>query len=139
MDHKKLAINIDITSYNVNNKSNIYGISRLTENAEIIDELEIKNLIPQPANSDSFMIGSLDIGSHETKVVKIGENLTPSARDNLTATSPIKLISTPTYLKRNLATCIDLDEMENLSISKTARLSPPDEQPTPLLVPKKEK
>nr|KAJ0226157.1 hypothetical protein LSAT_V11C100044680 [Lactuca sativa] len=105
---KKLAIKIDIMSYN-------------------------------PANSESFMIGSSDIGSQETKVLKItGENLTPCAMDNSTATSPIKLVSTPTELKRNLAICIDLDEMENLSTSKTARLSPPDEQPTPLFVPKKE-
>ncbi|CAI9287772.1 unnamed protein product [Lactuca saligna] len=83
-------------------------------------------------NSDSFIIGSSDIASQETKVVKdsfshTGENLTPCARDNSTATSPTKLFSTPTELKRNLATCIDLDEMENLSTSKTPRLSPPDE------------
>ncbi|CAI9302345.1 unnamed protein product [Lactuca saligna] len=136
---KKLAIIIDITSYNVDNKSNIYGITRLTENAEIIDELEKKNLIPQPANSDSFMIGSLDIVSQETKVLKTGENLTPSAIDKSTATSPIKLISTPNELKRNLATSIDLDEMDNLSTSKSTRLSPPDEQSMPLLVPNKEK
>ncbi|CAI9293111.1 unnamed protein product [Lactuca saligna] len=102
---KKLAIKIDITSYNVDNKN---------------------------------------IASQETKVVKDSfshtcENLTPCARDNSTATSPTKLFSTPTELKRNLATCIDLDEMENLSTSKTLRLSPPDEQPIPLLVPKKEK
>ncbi|CAI9281046.1 unnamed protein product [Lactuca saligna] len=41
-------------------------------------------------------------------------------RDKSTATSPTKLISTPTEWKRNLATCIDLDEMENLSASKSA-------------------
>ncbi|CAI9264226.1 unnamed protein product [Lactuca saligna] len=133
---KKLAIKIDITSYNVDNKSNIYGLARLTENANIIDELEKKNLNSQPDNSDSFIIGSSDIASQETKVVKdsfshTGENLTPCARDNSTATSPTKLFSTPTELKRNLATCIDLDEMENLSTSKTPRLSPPDEQPIP--------
>ncbi|XP_052622302.1 uncharacterized protein LOC111911148 [Lactuca sativa] len=141
---RKLAIKIDITRYNVDNKSNIYGISRLTENADIIDELEKNNLTPQPANSDSFMIGSSDVGSHDTKVLKdsflqTGENSTPCARDKSTATSPIKFISTPIELKRNLATCIDIDEMENLSTSKNPRLSPPDEQPTPLLVPKKEK
>nr|KAJ0201207.1 hypothetical protein LSAT_V11C600319740 [Lactuca sativa] len=137
---KKLAIKIDISSYNVINKSNIYGISRLTDNANIIDELEKKNISPQPTNSDSFMIGSSDIGSQETKVVKVtGDNLTPCARDNSTATSPTKLIFTPTELKRNLSTCIDIDEMENLSTSKSARLSPPDEQPMTLLVPKKEK
>ncbi|CAH1428138.1 unnamed protein product [Lactuca virosa] len=136
---KKLAIKIDISSYNVTNKSNIYGISRLTDNEDIIDELETKNIIPQRANSDSFMIGSSDIGYQETKVVKTGDNLTPCVRDNSTATSPTKLISTPTELKRNLATCIDLDEIDNLSTSKSARLSPPDEQPMPLLVPKKEK
>ncbi|CAI9287771.1 unnamed protein product [Lactuca saligna] len=129
---KKLAIKIDITSYNVDNKINIYGIARLTENANIIDELEKKNLNSQHDNSDSFIIGSSDIASQETKVVKdsfshTGENLTPCARDNSTATSPTKLFSTPTELKRNLATCIDLDEMENLSTSKTPRLSPPDE------------
>ncbi|CAH1439948.1 unnamed protein product [Lactuca virosa] len=134
---KKLAIKIDISSYNVTNKSNIYGISRLTDNADIIDQLEKKNIIPHPANSDSFMIGSSDIGSQETKVVKTGDNLTPCAKDNSTATSPTKFISTPTELKRNLATCIDLDEMENLSTSKSAQLLPPDEQPMPLLVPKK--
>ncbi|CAI9261767.1 unnamed protein product [Lactuca saligna] len=141
---RKLAIKIDITRYNVDNKSNLYGISRLTENADIIDELEKNNLTPQPANSDSFLIGSSDVGSHDTKVLKdsfsqTGENLTPCARDKSTATSPIKFISTPIELKRNLATCIDIDEMENLSTSKYPRLSPPDEQPTPLLVPKKEK
>nr|KAJ0218055.1 hypothetical protein LSAT_V11C300134410 [Lactuca sativa] len=138
---KKLAIKIDISSYNVTNKSNIYGISRLTDNANIIDELEKKNIIPQPTNSDSLMIGSLDIGSQETKVVNVvtGDNLTPCARDNSTATSPTKLIFTPTELKRNLAISIDIDEMENLSTSKSARLSPPDEQTLPLLVPKKEK
>ncbi|KAL7597143.1 hypothetical protein Lser_V15G29404 [Lactuca serriola] len=136
---KKLAIKIDISSYNVTNKSNIYGISRLIDNANIIDELEKKNISPQPTNSDSFMIGSSDIGSQETKVVKTGDNLTPCARDNSTATSPTKLIFTPTELKRNLSTCIDIDEMENLSTSKSARLSPPDEQPMALLVPKKEK
>ncbi|CAI9273922.1 unnamed protein product [Lactuca saligna] len=103
------------------------------------DELEKNNLTPQPANSDSFLIGSSDVGSHDTKVLKTGENLTPCARDKSTATSPIKFISTPIELKRNLATCIDIDEMENLSTSKYPRLSPPDEQPTPLLVPKKEK
>ncbi|CAH1424580.1 unnamed protein product [Lactuca virosa] len=105
-------------------------------------ELYDKN--KKPANSDSFMIGSSDIASQETKVVKdsfshTGENLTPCARDNSTATSPTKLFSTPTELKRNLATCIDLDEMENMSTSKTPRLPTPDEQPIPLLVPKKEK
>ncbi|CAI9304108.1 unnamed protein product [Lactuca saligna] len=136
---RKLAIKIDITRYNVDNKSNLYGISRLTENADIIDELEKNNLTPQPANSDSFLIGSSDVGSHDTKVLKTGENLTPCARDMSTATSSIKFISTPVELKRNLATCIDIDEMENLSTSKNPRLSPPDEQPTPLLVPKKEK
>ncbi|CAI9288621.1 unnamed protein product [Lactuca saligna] len=136
---RKLAIKIDITRYNVDNKSNLYGISRLTENADIIDELEKNNLTPQPANSDSFLIGYSDVGSHDTKVLKTGENLTPCARDKSTATSPIKFISTPIELKRNLATCIDIDEMENLSTSKNPRLSPPDEQPTPLLVPKKEK
>ena len=41
---KKLAIKIDIMSYNVNNKSNIHGTARLTENAGISDELEKKNL-----------------------------------------------------------------------------------------------
>ncbi|CAI9282026.1 unnamed protein product [Lactuca saligna] len=102
------------------------------------------DLIMQHDNSDSFIIGSSDIASQETKVVKdsfshTGENLTPCARDNSTATSPTKLFSTPTELKRNLATCIDLDEMENLSTSKTPRLSPPDEQSIPLLVSKKEK
>ncbi|CAI9286690.1 unnamed protein product [Lactuca saligna] len=115
---RKLAIKIDITRYNVDNKSNIYGISRLTENADIIDELEKNNLTPQPANSDSFLIGSSDVGSHNTKVLKTGENLTPCARDKSTATSPIKFISTPIELKRNSATCIDIDEMENLSTSK---------------------
>nr|KAJ0202892.1 hypothetical protein LSAT_V11C500292610 [Lactuca sativa] len=105
-------------------------------------ELYDKN--KKPVNSDSLMIGSSDIASQETKVVKdsfshTGENLTPCARDNSTATSPTKLFSTPTKLKKKLATCIDLDEMENLSTSKTPRLSPPDEQPIPLLVPKKEK
>ncbi|CAI9262615.1 unnamed protein product [Lactuca saligna] len=44
---RKLAIKIDITRYNVDNKSNLYGISRLTENAYIIDELEKNNLTPQ--------------------------------------------------------------------------------------------
>nr|KAJ0226273.1 hypothetical protein LSAT_V11C100037180 [Lactuca sativa] len=44
---KKLAIKIDITSYNVNNKSNIYGILRLTENTQLIDEIERRNHIPQ--------------------------------------------------------------------------------------------
>ncbi|CAI9266813.1 unnamed protein product [Lactuca saligna] len=117
---------------------------KINENADIIDELEKNNLTPQPANSDSFLIGSSDVGSHDTKVLKdsfsqTGENLTPCARDKSTATSPIKFISTPIELKRNLATCIDIDEMENLSTSKYPRLSPPDEQPTPLLVPKKEK
>nr|KAJ0192703.1 hypothetical protein LSAT_V11C800389200 [Lactuca sativa] len=100
------------------------------------------DLMMQHANSDSFMIGSSDIGSHETKVLKTAGNLTPCARDNSTATSQekaTKLISTPTELKTNLATCIDLHEMENLSTSKSAQLSPPDEQPMPLLVPKKER
>ncbi|CAI9265861.1 unnamed protein product [Lactuca saligna] len=100
-------------------------------------ELYDKN--KKPANSDSFIIGTSDITSQDTKVLKTGENLTPSAIDKSTATSHIKLISTPNELKRNLATSIDLDEMENFSTSKSARLSPPDEQPTPLLVPKKEK
>ncbi|CAH1416099.1 unnamed protein product [Lactuca virosa] len=92
----------------------------------------------------SYNVDNKNIASQETKVVKdsfshTGENLTSCARDNSTATSPTKLVSTPTELKRNIATCIDLDEMENLSTSKTPRLSPPDEQPIPLLVPKKEK
>ncbi|CAI9274996.1 unnamed protein product [Lactuca saligna] len=104
----------------------------------------VKTMETMPANSDSFLIGYSDVGSHDTKVLKdsfsqTGENLTPCARDKSTATSPIKFISTPIELKRNLATCIDIDEMENLSNSKNPRLSPPDEQPTPLLVPKKEK
>ncbi|CAI9282530.1 unnamed protein product [Lactuca saligna] len=111
----KLAIKIDISSYNVTNKSNILGISRLTDNAAIIDELKKKE-------------------SYST-----GDNLTLCARGNSTATSPIKLISTPTELKRNLAICINLDEMENLSTSKSARLLAPEEKPMRLFIPKKEK
>ncbi|CAH1441534.1 unnamed protein product [Lactuca virosa] len=94
---------------------------------------------------DKKLAIKIDISSYnitkswQLRLISQGDNLTPCARDNSTATSPTKLISTPTELKRNLATCIDLDEMENLSTSKSARLSPPDEQPMPLLVPKKEK
>ncbi|CAH1427524.1 unnamed protein product [Lactuca virosa] len=71
-------------------------IPRLTENIDIIDELEKKNHIPQDCFSQT------------------SGNVTPYARDNSTATSPTKLISKATELKRNLATFIDLDEMENL-------------------------
>ncbi|CAH1445281.1 unnamed protein product [Lactuca virosa] len=124
---------VEIVTYECANhkcKNIKFSVSKLGINLDLYP-MELKVVV------DKKLAIKFDISRYN--VTNKSDNLTPCARDNSTATSPTKLISTPTELKRNLATCIDLDEMENLSTSKSARLPPPGEQPMPLLVPKKEK
>nr|KAJ0203840.1 hypothetical protein LSAT_V11C500277660 [Lactuca sativa] len=71
-------------------------------------------------------------GSHEVAEIVTYECANPKCKN-------IQISVIPRYCLLRDQSCQDLDEMENLSTSKTARLSPPDEQPIPLLVSKKEK
>nr|KAJ0212162.1 hypothetical protein LSAT_V11C400227590 [Lactuca sativa] len=102
----KLTFKISITDFNVLKKTNQDGISRVTDNDDLIEQLENKFTESQDAIS------------------RKNDNITPSTVDKNSTTSPMKFLNTTPVLKRNLEEVFDLDINENLSSSKTPEVSP---------------
>ncbi|XP_024986560.1 uncharacterized protein LOC112521801 [Cynara cardunculus var. scolymus] len=91
---RKFAIKIDINDYNIKNSCFIYGISKLTDDDSILNELEMRFAAQQPAESESVNLRSTGFSSQEKlkdAVSCTGENVTPSDVDKRTAGSPESL------------------------------------------------
>ncbi|KAJ9552696.1 hypothetical protein OSB04_016741 [Centaurea solstitialis] len=89
---RKFAIKIEVNYYNIKNSYFVYGISKLTDDENILNLLEIRLSAQRPAESDSVNVLSTDFCSMKKlkDVVSFtGENATPSNVDKSTADSPV--------------------------------------------------
>ncbi|XP_024964810.1 replication protein A 70 kDa DNA-binding subunit E-like [Cynara cardunculus var. scolymus] len=79
----RFAIKIDITDYNIKNSCFIYGISKLTDDDVILNELEMRCASQQPGESESVNLHSTDFSSQDKL-----KNATPSNVDKSTTNNP---------------------------------------------------
>nr|KAJ0222591.1 hypothetical protein LSAT_V11C200074020 [Lactuca sativa] len=121
LKNKHLAFKVSVTKYNVRFQNNVYTISRVTEEKQIIETLERKLLQLQ------------DWVSHSD------ENVIPSTRDILTPTSFDHVKSTPMNLTRKFEEVYDVEQYSNSSSTKAPRLSTGTGEGIKLLIPKVEK
>nr|KAJ0218781.1 hypothetical protein LSAT_V11C300113930 [Lactuca sativa] len=125
----KLAFKISVTDFNVLKKNNQYGITRVSTNVDIIEQLENKFTDSQTGTTQSLDIGLGEFESQDNRNLKdaisgTDENITPSTVDKNSATSPMKVNNTTPVLKRNLEEVFNKESNEKLSSSKTPKVSP---------------
>ncbi|CAH1413392.1 unnamed protein product [Lactuca virosa] len=125
----KFAFKISSTRFNVSKKTNQYGISRVTDDESLIEQLEDRFTCSQADNSQSLDFNSADSESQDNKTLKdaisaMDDNITPSTLDKNSATSPMKISTTTPVLKRDLQQVFDMESNEKLSSSKTPKISP---------------
>ncbi|CAI9303699.1 unnamed protein product [Lactuca saligna] len=124
----KFAFKISSNRFNVSKKTNQYGIVRISDDNSLIEQLEDKFNSSQADNSQSLDVNSSDFQSLDNKTLKdaisaTDDNITPNTLDKNSATSPLKISTTP-VLKRNLQEVFDLESNEKFSSSKTPKTSP---------------
>ncbi|XP_024986552.1 uncharacterized protein LOC112521791 [Cynara cardunculus var. scolymus] len=87
---RKFAIKIEVNNYNIKNSCFVYGISKLTNDNNILNELDLRFSAQQSAESDSVNGHSTDLGSQD-KLKDVfsytGENATPGNVDKSTSDS----------------------------------------------------
>ncbi|GJW41621.1 nucleic acid-binding, OB-fold, replication protein A, OB domain protein [Tanacetum coccineum] len=115
---KKLAFKVDITDYNLSKNKYVYGVSQICQEADVIEELELK--VPTlEATVSSSLTPSLGFISPPSRLKyqwsETGDtsSLIESLKD--TGTSPIK---------RKLEDVIDVEELSNASSTKKKPLAP---------------
>ncbi|GKD71917.1 nucleic acid-binding, OB-fold, replication protein A, OB domain protein, partial [Tanacetum coccineum] len=117
---KKLAFKVDITDYNLTKNKYVYGVSQICQEADVIEELELK--VPTlEATVSSSLTPSLGFISppsrlkYQDSASETGDtsSLIESLKD--TGTSPIK---------RKLEDVIDVEELSNASSTKNKLLDP---------------
>ncbi|GJX76228.1 nucleic acid-binding, OB-fold, replication protein A, OB domain protein [Tanacetum coccineum] len=117
---KKLAFKVDITDYNLSKNKYVYGVSQICQEADVIEELELK--VPTlEATVSSSLTPSLGFISppsrlkYQDSASETGDtsSLIESLKD--TGTSPIK---------RKLEDVIDVEELSNASSTKKKPLAP---------------
>ncbi|XP_076954819.1 uncharacterized protein LOC143629427 [Bidens hawaiensis] len=80
---KKFAFVIDVTNYNIKNSYDVFGVSKLTDDHDVISELETKLSVGEPSEQPSLTVGSLSgLNSTETPNDKVScspssEHVTP--------------------------------------------------------------
>ncbi|KAI3727322.1 hypothetical protein L1987_67135 [Smallanthus sonchifolius] len=143
---KKFAFKIDITEFNINNNHWFFGISKLTENVDIISKLEKKANNYEPGNSESIANTLSEIPSQETLNFKaslesIDDNVTPlsqteqgNGKRHVGKQATFKRKSKNPDFKRKLVDAYDIEDTGALSATKAIS----DGKKT-LLVPKVEK
>ncbi|KAI3760387.1 hypothetical protein L1987_50782 [Smallanthus sonchifolius] len=143
---KKFAFKIDITDFNVDNKHWFFGISKLTDNADIISQLEKKANNYEPGNSESISNTLIEIPSQETVLLKASlestdDNVTPSSitkqaggKKQVGKEAMFKSKSKNQDFKRKLVDAYDIEDTGALSATKAIS----DDKKT-LLVPKVKK
>ncbi|CAI9303152.1 unnamed protein product [Lactuca saligna] len=124
----KFAFKISSNRFSVSKKTNQYGIVRISDDESLIEQLEDRFNSSQADNSQSLDVNSSDFQSLDNKTLKdaisaTDDNITPNTLDKNSATSPLKISTTP-VLKRNLQEVFDLESNENFSSSKTPKTSP---------------
>ncbi|CAI9265393.1 unnamed protein product [Lactuca saligna] len=138
LKNRKFAFLVEITSYNVSNYNNIYSVVKLTEDVDIVSNLESKLeiLTTQSVSLNEVPLESDDVVENVQKDVisQTDESFTPSTVDKSSTTSPLKI---STDLKRNLHDIYDVDCGGDMSSTKTKRNS--IGEGNTLLVPKLEK
>ncbi|KAI3720244.1 hypothetical protein L6452_21157 [Arctium lappa] len=135
---RKFAIKIEVNNYNIKNSCFVYGISKLTDDENILNELEMRFSAQRPAESDSVNVLSPDFGSVEKlkDVVSFrGENTTPSNVDKSTTDSPVsqekayqKKICKSVDLKRDFDEIYDADDAMKGSATKSSKTCIPIEK-----------
>ncbi|KAL8248659.1 hypothetical protein R6Q59_005527 [Mikania micrantha] len=127
---KKYAFRIEVTKYNLENNIDFYSISKVTDDASIISELEKKYPFSQNAESESIHATQSEMGTENTINIKdtdsfTGDNDTPiSDSERLKGKKVIvdEHISSSLFandnLKRNLDCVYDVDEATALSSTK---------------------
>ncbi|GKB70577.1 nucleic acid-binding, OB-fold, replication protein A, OB domain protein, partial [Tanacetum coccineum] len=118
---RKFAFKVDITDYNLSKNKYVYGISQICEEADVIEELELKVPTIQATVSSSLTpsLGFISPPSRLTyqdssaSATGATNSLIESLKD--TGTSPIK---------RKLEDVIDVDELSNASSTKKKLLDP---------------
>ncbi|GJW70065.1 nucleic acid-binding, OB-fold, replication protein A, OB domain protein [Tanacetum coccineum] len=117
---KKLAFKVDITDYNLSKNKYVYGVSQICQEADVIEELELK--VPTlEATVSSSLTPSLGFISppsrlkYQDSASETGDtsSLIESLKD--TGTSPIK---------RKLEDVIDVEELSNASSTKKKPIAP---------------
>ncbi|KAI3683260.1 hypothetical protein L1987_83763 [Smallanthus sonchifolius] len=143
---KKFAFKIEITDFDVDNKHWFFGISKLTDNADIISQLEKKANNYEPGNSESISNTLIEIPSQETVLLKASlestdDNVTPSSiteqaggKKQVGKEATFKSKSKNPDFKRKLVDAYDIEDTGALSATKAIS----DGKKT-LLVPKVEK
>ncbi|KAF5817000.1 putative nucleic acid-binding protein [Helianthus annuus] len=114
----KCAFIIRVTDFNITNAVENYGISVVTNDADILDQLNKKWKIDQLDASDSFAMSQSDFqdaGGESAKdgVSYTGDNSTPVSKDFAS-----DLNQSSTYLKRNLGDVYASEDVVGSSASK---------------------
>ncbi|XP_076926377.1 uncharacterized protein LOC143589524 [Bidens hawaiensis] len=128
-EEKKFAFKVEIADFNFRNNVEVYGISKLTDDQQIISTIE-KRLIPEfivPSDSGSLTFGNslTDLQSTSFVSLKIsenGDNKTPvSYRLVDDEVNEIKLSSSDSdgKLKRKLVDVFDGDQPSGFSFTKS--------------------
>ncbi|XP_076881628.1 uncharacterized protein LOC143529806 [Bidens hawaiensis] len=139
---------IDIAQYNIDNGSCVFGISKLTDDVDIIFELEKKANNFETGSSKDLTMGLDIIQSQEIANLKAGvesmnDNVTPIATNvndksigntHVVEAATFKRKSKNPDFKKNLLGSYDVEMIGELSTSK-----PPSDGKPVLLTPKIEK
>ncbi|KAK1428083.1 hypothetical protein QVD17_16911 [Tagetes erecta] len=145
---KKFAFKIEVTEYNFKFSSDTYTISKLTDDPDVLLELEKQAKKNQPIESESLDItmsdipSSIDIGIKAGTMVVTDDNTTPLSKIERTSSNGKDPdVETPTQksddkaLKRQLVEVYDVDEHTSMSATKKGNGS----KEVKLLIPKLEK
>ncbi|KAI3685180.1 hypothetical protein L6452_34416 [Arctium lappa] len=131
---RKFAIKIEVNNYNIKNSCFVYGISKLNDNENILNELEIRFSAQRPAKSDSVNVLSPDFGSVE----KLKHNRSLVSQEKTYQKKTCKSVD----LKRDFDEIYDVDDaMKGYATKSTKTCIPIDKEEvvTNLIIPKLEK
>ncbi|XP_076900480.1 uncharacterized protein LOC143554655 [Bidens hawaiensis] len=123
---KKFAFKIDVAEFNFRNSVEDYGINKLTDDTNILSELQKRQHSRLQTDSNSVSLGASmsefqSSGSVSVKVSDIGDNQTPNSNvDGKDVASEEKVVSTSSddKLKRKLVEVFEVDDQPSMSATK---------------------
>ncbi|XP_076926105.1 replication protein A 70 kDa DNA-binding subunit B-like [Bidens hawaiensis] len=123
---KKFAIKVDVAEFNFRNSVEDYGINKLTDDTDILTELQKRQHSRLQTDSNSVSLGASmsevqSSGSVSVKISDIGDNQTPNSNvDGEDVAYEEKGMSTSSddKLKRKLVEVFEVDDQPSMSTTK---------------------
>ncbi|XP_076945219.1 uncharacterized protein LOC143616209 [Bidens hawaiensis] len=133
---KKFAFIVEVSDYNIRNSYDVYAVSKLTDDEDVLNELDKQLAHGQPNDNQSLTIGSTSglKSTEKDMCTPLSDQFTPISNSEVVIPDRLssldeKVISLPTVdakLKRKLDDTYHVHEDTGMSATKTEV----DEQPT---------